>query len=149
MTNILIINGPNLNMLGIREPEIYGTTTLADIERICRDKVAELGFTIDFRQSNYEGDLVTWIQEGWGKVQGIVINAAAYTHTSIAIHDALKLLDKVPIIEVHISNPKEREAFRHHSYIEPLANRVIAGQGARGYVLALEHLSALLGESKA
>jgi 3-dehydroquinate dehydratase-2 len=149
MTKILILNGPNLNMLGIREPEIYGTTTLADIEKMCGDKAGEFGFTIDFRQSNYEGDLITWIQEGLGKVQGVVINAAAYTHTSIAIHDALKLLDKVPIIEVHISNPKEREAFRHHSYIEPLAVKVIAGQGAKGYVIALEHLFAILGESKA
>lgn len=141
--NILILNGPNLNMLGIREPEIYGTETLADIEGLCRDKAHEIGFQIDFEQSNHEGALVEIIQKAYGLYAGIIINAAAYTHTSVAIHDALKLLD-VPIIEVHLSDPKSREDFRHHSYIEPLAAHVINGQGAQGYVMALEKLKELL-----
>ncbi len=143
MSKILILNGPNLNMLGLREPEIYGHDTLADIEDWCRAKGDALGFEIDFRQSNHEGELVDWIQEAMGKVDGVVINAGAYTHTSLAIHDALKLLD-VPIIEVHISDPKKREAFRHFSYIEPLAAETIAGKGGQGYVLALESLSTKL-----
>ena len=146
MADVLILNGPNLNMLGVREPEIYGSATLADIERQCRETGDRLGLGIDFRQSNHEGELVTWIQEAHGSVRGLVINAAAYTHTSIAIHDALRLLEPVPIIEVHLSDPKTREPFRHLSYIEPLAARVIAGQGARGYVLALEYLSGLRGK---
>jgi 3-dehydroquinate dehydratase II len=137
---ILILNGPNLNMLGQREPEIYGSSTLDDIKGMCLEKAAALGLEIDFRQSNHEGELVTWIQEALGKVQGIIINAAAYTHTSVAIHDALKL-HSVPIIEVHLSNPKDREAFRHHSYIEPLAKAVFAGKGPDGYTLALEALA--------
>ncbi len=134
---ILVLNGPNLNMLGQREPEIYGTQTLADIKALCEDKARSINLSVDFRQSNHEGELVTWIQEALGKARAIIINAGAYTHTSVAIHDALKL-HSVPIIEVHLSNPKEREAFRHHSYIEPLAAAVIAGKGAQGYILALE-----------
>lgn len=137
---ILILNGPNLNMLGLREPEIYGTQTLDDVKGLCLEKAAALSAEIDFRQSNHEGELVSWIQEARGVFDGLIINAGAYTHTSIAIHDALKILD-IPIIEVHISNPKEREAFRHHSYIEPLASAVIAGHGPQGYVMALETLS--------
>ncbi|MCF8496493.1 MAG: type II 3-dehydroquinate dehydratase [Alphaproteobacteria bacterium] len=143
MKNILILNGPNLNMLGQREREIYGTETLDDIQAQCMEQAKSLGFSIDFRQSNHEGELVSWIQESLGTVDGLIINAAAYTHTSVAIHDALKLLS-VPIIEVHISDPKTREAFRHHSYIEPLAATVIAGQGAKGYKTALEKLYGLL-----
>jgi 3-dehydroquinate dehydratase-2 len=127
-------------MLGTREPEIYGHQTLDDIKGLCLEKAAALGWQIDFRQSNHEGELVDWIQEAVGKVDGLIINAAAYTHTSVAIHDALKL-HTVPIIEVHLSNPKEREPFRHHSYIEPLATAIIAGKGAQGYVLALEALT--------
>ncbi len=141
--SILVLNGPNLNMLGQREPEIYGTQTLADIQALCEDKARSLGLSIDFRQSNHEGELVTWIQEALGKVKGIVINAGAYTHTSVALHDALKL-HSVPIIEVHLSNPKEREAFRHQSYIEPLATAIFAGKGAQGYVLAIEALAGKL-----
>lgn len=144
MADILILNGPNLNMLGLREPEIYGRGTLADIEELCRSKAQALGLSIDFRQSNHEGELVTWIQQARGQVRGLIINAAAYTHTSVAIHDALRLLEEVPIIEVHLSDPKTREPFRHVSYVEPLAAKVIAGQGAGGYVLALEHLSGFL-----
>jgi 3-dehydroquinate dehydratase-2 len=148
MADVLILNGPNLNMLGVREPSVYGSRTLQDIEKDCHEAGQRLGLNVDFRQSNHEGEIVTWIQEARDKVRGVVINAAAYTHTSIAIHDALKLLDGVPIIEVHLSDPKAREAFRHISYIEPLAARVIAGQGAKGYVIALEHLSNLLRPGK-
>lgn len=140
---ILILNGPNLNMLGQREPEIYGEQTLDDIKGMCAEWAQGNDASIDFRQSNGEGELVTWIQEARAKVDGIIINAAAYTHTSVAIHDALKLHD-APIIEVHLSNPKDREEFRHHSYIEPVAAHVIAGQGAEGYVLALEKLAEVL-----
>jgi 3-dehydroquinate dehydratase-2 len=140
MPSILILNGPNLNMLGQREPEIYGSQTLDDIKGLCLEKAKALGITIDFRQSNLEGELVGWIQEALGKVSGIIINAAAYTHTSVAIHDALKL-HTVPVVEVHLSNPKEREAFRHHSFIEPLASAVFAGKGPQGYILGLEFLA--------
>ena len=143
MKKILILNGPNLNMLGLREPDIYGDQTLDDIKGLCLEKAQALGMEIDFRQSNHEGVLVEWLQQARGVFDGIVINAAAYTHTSIAIHDALKILD-IPIIEVHLSNPKDREEFRHNSYIEPLADEVIAGEGARGYLLALEKLKELL-----
>ncbi|MCK5284064.1 MAG: type II 3-dehydroquinate dehydratase [Alphaproteobacteria bacterium] len=139
MIKILILNGPNLNMLGLREPEIYGDKTLDDIKKLCLNHVSELEMKLDFRQSNYEGKLVEWIHSAYDEFNGIIINAAAYTHTSIAIHDALKLLD-IPIIEVHISDPKTREVFRHTSYIEPLAHKVIAGQGAHGYLLALDAL---------
>ena len=130
-------------MLGLREPEIYGEQTLDDIRGLCLEWAQGHITNIDFRQSNDEGEIVTWIQEARGGIDGLVINAAAYTHTSVAIHDALKLLD-VPIIEVHISDPKNREDFRHKSYIEPVAAHVIAGQGAQGYVLALEKLAELL-----
>ena len=136
---ILIINGPNLNLLGTREPEIYGYKTLASIEDMCTEKAKALAWKIDFRQSNHEGNLVDWIQEAGTHFDAVIINAAAYTHTSIAIHDALKLL-KIPIIEVHLSNPKEREEFRHHSYIEKLATEVIKGHGADGYIMALDSL---------
>ena len=140
---VLILNGPNLNMLGQREPEIYGDQTLDDIQGMCVETAQNLGQSIDFRQSNHEGELVTWIQEARGAFDGVIINAAAYTHTSVAIHDALKLLE-VPVIEVHLSNPKEREEFRHFSYVEPVAAEVIAGQGAKGYLQALEKLNELL-----
>ena len=139
---ILILLGPNLNMLGVREPEIYGSETLADIEKLCREKAQDLGFEIDFKQSNHEGALVTWIQEALDYADGLIINAGAYTHTSIAIHDALKLLS-CPIVELHHSDPKSREPFRHMSYIEPLAAKIITGKKAAGYEEAL----AFLGES--
>ena len=138
---ILILNGPNLNMLGHREPEIYGHQTLSDLQSLCEEKAQKMGFSIDFRQSNHEGVLIDWIQDAVNKIDGLIINAAAYTHTSIAIHDALKLLD-IPIIEVHISDPKNRETFRHTSYIESLATEVISGRGVDGYILALEKLAA-------
>lgn len=143
MANILILNGPNLNMLGRREPEIYGTQTLDDVKALCESKASELGHSIDFRQSNHEGELVTWIQEALDDFDGIIINAGAYTHTSVAIHDALKLTGK-PVIEVHISDPETREAFRHLSYIKPVAKEVIKGKGTEGYVLALQAFSTIL-----
>ena len=143
MKNILILNGPNLNMLGVREPEIYGAQTLSDIETLCVEQANKMQWSIDFRQSNHEGELVDWVQGAVKKYDGVIINAAAYTHTSVAIHDALKLLS-CPVIEVHLSNPKEREEFRHFSYIEPVARAVIAGQGALGYIQALEKLQDVL-----
>ncbi len=144
MKKILVLNGPNLNMLGKREPEIYGHQTLKDIEGLCVQSAENNGFEVVFKQSNHEGQLVDWIQDAYEKsCDGVVINPAAYTHTSVALHDALKLLD-CPIIEVHISNPKEREAFRHHSYVEPLATAVFAGYGIEGYEMAIEKLSEVL-----
>lgn len=140
---VLILNGPNLNMLGRREPEIYGSETLDDIKRLCEAKAASLGLTVDFRQTNHEGELVTWIQDALGKTSGMVINPAAYTHTSVALHDVLKIYD-APIIEVHLSDPSKREEFRHFSYVSPLAGAVIKGKGAQGYAEALEELSTLL-----
>lgn len=140
---ILIINGPNMNMLGTREPDIYGTTTLEDLDTLCHDKASELSMSVDCRQSNHEGEIVTWIQQAAGAFDALIINAAAYTHTSVAIHDALKILE-IPVIEVHISNPKDRESFRHISYIEPIAVKTISGQGVSGYEQALVHLATIL-----
>lgn len=139
MKKILILNGPNLNMLGQREPEIYGHQTLQDIENLCMETAKPCNAKIIFRQSNHEGDLVDWIQGARGEVDGLIINAAAYTHTSVAIHDALKMLD-IPVIEVHLSDPKTREGFRHVSYVEPIAAAVFAGFGAQGYVMAIKKL---------
>ena len=143
---ILVLNGPNLNMLGVRQPEFYGNESLSDIETTCRAKASKLGLEIDFRQSNHEGELVTLIQEARGKMAGIVINAAAYTHTSIAILDALSLAE-VPIIEVHLSNIYARDSFRHNSYISPIANGVICGLGSHSYLLALEALKRIIDSS--
>lgn len=137
--NILILNGPNLNMLGRRNPEIYGRETLKDIEDMCHAFAEKHYASIDFRQSNHEGEIVTWIQGSINSFDAIVINAAAYTHTSVAIHDALELFQG-SIVEVHISEPNEREAFRHTSYIEPVATHRIAGHGAKGYTMALDWL---------
>ncbi len=134
--SVLIINGPNLNMLGTREPEIYGSETLADIEAKCRSLAGELGLELDFRQSNTEGEIVDWIQEAGGSQSAIILNAGAYTHTSVAIHDAL-LACGVPVIEVHLSNVFQREEFRHHSYISSVAKGVICGFGSQGYEFAL------------
>ena len=143
MKRILVLNGPNLNLLGTREPEIYGSETLADIEVLCRKTGQELGVEIDFRQSNHEGELVEMIQKAKGHYAAIAINAAAYSHTSVAIHDALKFTG-LPIAEVHISDPKKREEFRHFSYIETLASVYVAGEGAGGYAKALRELRAYL-----
>jgi 3-dehydroquinate dehydratase II len=143
---IYIINGPNLNLLGTREPETYGRATLADIEKLCAESAKRHGYIIEFRQSNREGELVDWIQEaGKNKAAGIVINAAGYTSTSIAILDAL-LAVKLPTVEVHISNIHARESFRHHSYISKAARAVICGFGAAGYSLAIDGLASLLGK---
>ncbi len=137
MSRILLLNGPNLNLLGLREPEIYGHDTLADIEERATAHARTLGHSLECRQSNHEGDLVDWIQEARETADAIIINAGAYTHTSVAIHDALRAFDGM-VVELHISDPKTREPFRHISYIEPLADVVIAGQGTRGYILALD-----------
>jgi 3-dehydroquinate dehydratase-2 len=134
---LLILNGPNLNLLGTREPEIYGTTTLAEIEAMCRDAAGSKA-SIDFRQSNDEGELVNWIQQA-AEFDAILFNAAAYTHTSIAIHDALKSYPG-RLVEVHLSNPHQREPFRHHSYLSPLAEAILCGMGAKGYVAAIDYL---------
>ena len=138
--HVLVLNGPNLNMLGKREPGIYGAQTLADVEGICRAAGDEFGLTIDFRQSNHEGELVTWIQEALGTADGILINPGAYSHTSVAIYDAFKAVS-LPVAEVHISNIHQREAFRHHSYVSAVAFGVICGFGTLGYRLALEAMA--------
>ncbi len=140
---VFVLNGPNLNLLGAREPEIYGAGTLADIEAGCRAAAARLRFELEFRQSNHEGVLVDWIQEAGRSARGIVINPGAFTHTSVAIHDAIRGAGK-PTIEVHLSNIFAREQFRRHSYISPVASGVICGLGATGYVLALEALAQLM-----
>ena len=141
---ITILNGPNLNLLGTREPEIYGDTTLADIAPLCEKTAKNLGLEVVFKQSNHEGELVDWVQQAGVQNAGLIINAGAYTHTSVALHDALKSV-RVPIIEVHLSNIFAREPFRHHSYISPLAKGVICGLGPKGYALAIEALAALIG----
>ncbi|MEK0081590.1 type II 3-dehydroquinate dehydratase [Benzoatithermus flavus] len=140
---VFVLNGPNLNLLGKREPHIYGAETLADIEVACRRHAAGLGLALDFRQSNHEGVLIDWIHEAREKAGGIVVNPGAYTHTSIAIHDALKAFSG-PIVEVHLSNIHQREPFRHTSYVSLVAKGVIAGLGSHGYVLALEAMARLL-----
>lgn len=141
--SILILNGPNLNMLGTREPHIYGAETLADVESLCRTEGDRLGLEIDFRQSNHEGELVTWIQQARGARSAILLNAGAYTHTSVAILDALTAVD-LPVIEVHLSNIFRREPFRHHSYVSMAARGVICGLGSHGYVLALQAADRLI-----
>jgi len=146
MKPIFILNGPNLNLLGEREPEIYGGATLASIEEALRKRAAALDTSIDFRQTNHEGVLVDWIQEARHAASGLILNAGAYTHTSVAIHDALRALS-LPIIEVHLSNIYKREAFRHHSYVSPAATGVICGFGAQGYGLALDAVAELLKSS--
>ena len=140
---ILVLNGPNLNLLGVREPQTYGRETLADIEESCLERAAALDLAVDFRQSNHEGQLVDWIQEARESADGIVINAGAYSHTSIAILDALRACE-LPIIEVHLSNIFGREPYRHHSYISAVARGVICGFGAHSYVLALDAIAYLL-----
>jgi 3-dehydroquinate dehydratase II len=139
---ILVLNGPNLNLLGKREPEIYGSTTLDDVKSMLEAEAASLGISVDFRQSNQEGDLVTWIQEAGAAGTPVVINPGAYTHTSIAIHDAIKGSGAV-VVEVHLSNIHAREPFRHKSYVSPVAKGVIAGFGAHGYIMGLRSLAAI------
>ena len=145
MKTILILNGPNLNLLGTREPAVYGATTLTDVEAMCREAGARLGFAIDCRQSNHEGVLLDAIHEAGrayaaGTHAGVILNAGAYTHTSVALHDAIKGA-AVPVIELHISNVHAREAFRHHSWISPAAAGIIVGFGVDGYVLAIEAIA--------
>jgi 3-dehydroquinate dehydratase-2 len=134
---ILFLNGPNLNLLGTREPEVYGRLTLADIEAKVRERAAQLKVLVDFRQSNQEGELVSWIQDAKGKFEVIVINAAAYTHTSVALRDAISAVG-VPTIEIHLSNIHAREEFRHKSLIAPVCRGQICGFGAKSYILGLE-----------
>jgi 3-dehydroquinate dehydratase-2 len=144
MASVLILNGPNLNLLGTRKPEVYGTTTLADVEKLCTDAAAELGLDVDFKQSNHEGQLIDWIHETGAAVKagesiGAVFNPGAFTHTSAALHDAIEGAS-LPVIECHISNVHKREAFRHHSFISPVASGIIVGFGVHGYVLAIHGL---------
>ncbi len=142
---IAVLNGPNLNLLGLREPDLYGEQTLDDVEALCAEAAEALGLAIDFRQTNGEGELVSWVQECRGRAQGIVINPAGYTTTSIALMDAL-LAVQLPVIEVHLTNIHKREEFRQHSYVSKAALGVICGLGARGYVLALRALAEILQE---
>ena len=143
----LILNGPNLNLLGTREPAVYGAHTLADVEALCAKACATHGLTLDFRQSNHEGELVDWLHEAGGlhaagKLAGVILIAGAYTHTSVALHDAIKGTG-ITLIELHISNVFAREAFRHHSYISPVAKAVMCGFGVNGYALAVAGLAQL------
>jgi 3-dehydroquinate dehydratase-2 len=140
---VLVLNGPNLNLLGSREPAVYGRDTLDDVRRLCETRAAELGLAVDFRQSNHEGTLVDWVHEARGKAAAIVINAGALTHTSIALLDALSAVE-LPVIEVHLSNIFRRESFRHHSYVSLVAKGVICGLGPTGYALALEAVRGLV-----
>lgn len=140
---VFVLNGPNLNMLGVREPSIYGGKSLAEIGEDCTAAGRALGLAVDFRQTNHEGVLVDWIQEAATAADGIVMNPGAYTHTSVAIHDAIRAGGR-PVIEVHLSNIFAREPFRHHSYVSPVAAGVICGLGPKGYLLALDALKTLL-----
>ena len=143
---VYVLNGPNLNLLGQREPDIYGRTTLADIGEMTAKRAKSHGLAAVFRQSNHEGELVEWIQEARVKAAGVIINAGAYTHTSVALHDALRTL-ACPIVEVHLSNTFAREEFRHHSHISPVATGLIVGFGAQSYLLAIDAIASLLEEA--
>ena len=145
MKTAFVLNGPNLNLLGSREPAVYGAQTLADVESLCQRACVANGLQLEFRQSNHEGELIDWIHEAGrlhaaGRLAGVVLNAGAYTHTSIALHDAIKGTG-ITLIELHISNVHAREAFRHHSWIAPVARAVMAGLGVNGYALALAALA--------
>jgi len=144
MTTVLVLNGPNLNLLGTRKPEVYGRTTLADVEEMCREEAGKLGLEVDFRQSNHEGQIIDWIHEYGAKVKagdciGAVYNPGAHTHTSVAIRDAIEGAS-LPVIETHISNVHAREEFRHHSFVSPVAAGIVVGFGVQGYLLALQGL---------
>ena len=143
MPTVFILNGPNLNLLGVRDPSIYGRDTLADIEERCLARAAALGLQIDFRQTNHEGQLVDWIQEARESADGIILNAGALTHTSVAVMDAL-LAAQLPVIEVHLSNIFQRESFRHNSFVSLAATGVICGLGAQGYERALDAAANLI-----
>lgn len=140
---ILIINGPNLNMLGSRQPEVYGKTTLDDIKGSCEAKAKALGLVVDFRQSNHEGEIIDWIQQSKTRFGGLIINAGAFSHTSVALLDAL-LACELPVIEVHLSNIYRRETFRQHSYVSQVATGVVCGLGSQGYTLAIEAMGNIL-----
>ena len=144
MPNILVLNGPNLNLLGTREPSVYGSASLADVESACRATAAAHGLGLDFRQSNHEGVLIDWLHEAGaapaGAVAGIVLNAGAFTHTSVALHDAIKAI-ALPVVEVHLSNVHAREPFRHHSYLSPACAGIVVGFGVAGYSLAIDGLA--------
>ena len=147
MTTVLVLNGPNLNLLGTRKPEVYGSTTLADVEEMCRQEAGKLGLEVEFRQSNHEGQLIDWIHEYGAKAKsgdciGAVYNPGAHTHTSVAIRDAIEGAS-LPVIETHISNVHAREEFRHHSFISPVAAGIVVGFGVHGYLLALQGLHRL------
>jgi 3-dehydroquinate dehydratase II len=144
MKKVLVLNGPNLNLLGMREPAVYGAHTLADVEKMCRDETARHSLELDFRQSNHEGQLIDWIHEAGrdcaaGTLLGVVFNAGAYTHTSIALHDAIKGAN-APVIELHITNVHAREPFRHHSWLSPVAKAIVVGFGVDGYPIAIAGL---------
>jgi 3-dehydroquinate dehydratase II len=144
MTSVLVLNGPNLNLLGTRKPEVYGSTSLADVEKMCRAEADKLGLELAFRQSNHEGQLIDWIHEFGREVKagnsiGAVYNPGAHTHTSVALHDAIEGAE-LPVIELHISNVHTREEFRHHSYISPVARGIVVGFGVLGYPLAINGL---------
>lgn len=147
MKPIHVLNGPNLNMLGLREPSVYGSETLKDIEARCEAHAKSLGFPLVFRQSNIEGELVGWIQEARNTASGIALNAGAYTHTSVALHDALRAAD-VPSVEVHLSNVHKREEFRHHSFIAAAVNGVICGFGSHSYILAIDAIASIVNANK-
>lgn len=147
MKTVFVLNGPNLNLLGTREPQVYGSQTLADVQALCERTCVTHGFALDFRQTNAEGTLVDWLHEAGrlqaaGTLAGVVLNAGAYTHTSVALHDAIKGTG-ITLVELHISNVHAREAFRHHSYISPAARAVMAGFGVNGYALAIAGLAGL------
>jgi 3-dehydroquinate dehydratase-2 len=144
MKTILVMNGPNLNLLGTREPSVYGAATLSDVERLCRDEAQKLGVTVECRQSNHEGELIDWIHEAGrriaaGDMLGVVFNAGAYTHTSVALHDAIKGANAT-VIELHITNVHAREPFRHHSYLSPAVRGIVVGFGVQGYPIAMQAL---------
>ena len=145
LPQVAVLNGPNLNMLGLRQPEIYGRATLDDVEALCAEFAEPHRLAIDFRQTNSEGELVSWVQECRGRASAIVVNAGGLSHTSIALMDALLAVD-LPVVEVHVSNIYRRESFRHHSYVSRAAVGVICGLGVQGYVLALTAIAALLEE---
>lgn len=140
---VLALNGPNLNLLGEREPEVYGHDTLADVEARCREVAADSGLVLDFRQSNHEGTLIDWVQEGRRGIAGMIVNAGGYTHTSIALRDALAAVS-VPVVEVHLSDIHAREEFRHHSYLTPVCDLMIAGRGVQGYLDAIAWIASRL-----
>ena len=143
---IFVLNGPNLNLLGTREPEIYGADTLDDVRDLCTDVARDLGYAIAFRQTNHEGELIDWVQEAREAASAIVLNPAGYGHTSVALHDAIKACE-TPVVEVHLSNPAAREGFRHRSYVSPVARGTIAGFGASGYDLAVRAAARLAEEA--